>query len=80
MERTCRDAVLDAFTRLERRHGRTDFRLEDIVSETLSSDPQFKESTVRAHVTSRMCAEATPHHGTTYDDLTRVDWGIYRRR
>ncbi len=77
--RTCRDAVLDALSRLERRHGRSDFQLHEIVAETLAYDPRYKESTVRTHVTSRMCIEAPDHHASIYGDLTRVDRGIYRR-
>jgi hypothetical protein len=39
--------VLDAVGRLERRHGRQNLELHEIVTETLAQDPQFKESTVR---------------------------------
>ncbi len=78
--RTCRDAVLDAFSRLEQRHGRRDFQLDEIVAETVAYDPQYKKSTVRTHVTSRMCVDAPEHHASVYGDLTRVDRGIYRRR
>jgi hypothetical protein len=77
---TCRDAVLEAFDRLERRHGRTDFSLMEVVDEVRVSGSPYKESTVRTHVTSRMCADAPDHHGTTYDDLERLDRGLYRRR
>ena len=78
--RTCRDAVLDAFVRLECRHGRGNFQLEEVVAETLAEDPQYKESTVRTHVTSRMCVDAPDNHASVYPDLTRVDRGVYRRR
>lgn len=78
--RTCRDAVLDAFTRLERRHGRTTFQLEEVVAETLAHDRQYKESTVRTHVTSRMCVNAPENHASVYGDLIRVDRGMYRRQ
>jgi hypothetical protein len=80
MVRTCRVAVRDAFVRLERRHGRRDFDLADIVTETLAHDPQFAKSTVSTHVTSRLCANAPDHHGTVYADLERVGRGRYRRR
>ena len=80
MDRTCRDAVLDALVRLERRHGRNTFALADIVTETLAGDPTYAESTVRTHVTSRMCADAPDNHGTVYADLERVGRGQYRRR
>jgi hypothetical protein len=78
--RTCREAVLDAFMRLERRQGRRAFRVGEIVAETLAGDPQFKGSPVRTHGTSRMCADAPDHHAVTYDDLDRVGPGLYARR
>ncbi len=78
--RTCRDAVLDAMARLERRHGSNTFDLADIVAEALAADSRFAESTIRTHVSSRMCADAPDNHGTVYADLERVGRGRYRRR
>ena len=43
-------------------------------------DSTYSESTIRTHVTSRMCANAPDNHGTTYDDLVRVGRGLYRLR
>lgn len=76
---TCRDEVLAAFERLERRHGRRELDLADVVQEVLASSA-YKESTIRTHITSRMCAEAPANHGTVYADLERVGRGRYRRR
>ena len=75
----CRDEVLAAFERLERRHGRTAFDLVEVVQEVQAAGTGYRESTIRTHVTSRMCADAPDHHGTTYADLERVDRGRYRR-
>lgn len=75
----CRDEVLAAFERLERRHRRTDFELADVVAEVLASSTAYAESTIRTHITSRMCGDAPDHHSTTFDDLERVDRGVYRR-
>jgi hypothetical protein len=80
MAETCREAVLEAFDRLERRHGRADFSVEEVVSEVLAHTSDFTESTIRTHITSRMCAQAPKHHGTIYSDLDRVQRGRYRRR
>lgn len=77
---TCRDEVLAAFERLERRHGRKDFDLADVVQEVQASGSTYTESTIRTHVTSRMCSDAPDHHGTIYADLDRVESGRYRRR
>jgi hypothetical protein len=77
---TCRDEVLAAFERLERRHRRKVFDLSEVLQEVQASGSTYRESTIRTHVTSRMCVEAPDHHGTTYADLERVDRGRYRRR
>lgn len=76
---TCREHVLRAFERLENRHGRSDFELADIVTEVLALSSAYAESTIRTHITSRMCGNAPDHHATTFDDLERVDRGLYRR-
>ncbi len=38
---TCRDEVLAAFARLERRHGREDFELLEIVQEVLAHTDEY---------------------------------------
>lgn len=77
---TCREEVLAAFERLERRHSRDVFDLAEIVQEVLARTAAYKESTISTHVTSRMCADAPAHHGVVYADLERVGRGRYRRR
>lgn len=77
---TCRDEVLAAFGRLERRDGRADFQLAEIVQEVKSTGSSYRESTIRTHVTSRMCTDAPDNHATIYADLERVGPGRYRRR
>lgn len=77
---TCRDDVLAALKRLESRHGRSAFDLDEVVQEVAAGGSRYKESTIRTHVTSRMCSDAPDHHGTVYADLERVDRGRYRRR
>lgn len=62
--------------RLERRHGRSVFRLDEIVQEVLSVGAPFSEATIRTHIASRMCADAPVHHGTVYADLVRVGRGL----
>lgn len=41
---------------------------------------RYAESTIRTHVTSRMCASSPDHHGTTYGDFERLDRSHYRLR
>jgi len=75
---TCRDDVLDGMRRLEQRHNRRDFQLHEIVAEVLLFS-DFKESTIRTHITSRLCRDAPAHHADRYDNLERVGHGRYRR-
>jgi len=76
---TCRDEILAAFDRLERRHDRKVFDLDELVQEVEAPGSRYSASTIRTHITSRMCADAPDNHGTTYADLERVDRGRYRR-
>lgn len=80
MPQTCREAVLGAFERLERRNDRRSFDLYEVVQEVQAQTDAFAESTIRTHVTSVMCAQAPKNHGTVYSDLDRVARGRYRRR
>ena len=72
--------MLHAFERLERRHGRDEFNLHEVVQEVFAVGSNYRERTIRTHVTSRMCLNAPDHHGTVYQDLDRMDRGRYRRR
>jgi hypothetical protein len=76
---TCRVEVLAAMERLERRTGRTELALVDIVREVFAGGSALSESTIRTHVTSSMCIDAPPNHSTRYPDLRRTSRGIYQR-
>jgi hypothetical protein len=75
---TCRDEVLSAMRRLERRNGKKAFLLQDIVREVHAGGARYKESTIRTHVTSRMCVNAPKNHATVYRDLEKVGAGLYQ--
>jgi hypothetical protein len=78
-EDTCCDAVLLAMKNLERRTGRTEFQLYEIVREVRSVTQMYPEVTIRTQVSSVMCANAPVHHADHTDDLIRVSCGTYRR-
>lgn len=75
---TCRDEVIAAFESLARRHGRDTFSPAEIVDEMRRHGSRYRESTIRTHVVSRMCANAPDHHGVVYDDLERTGRGQYK--
>ncbi len=76
---TCKDAVLLAMTNLERRTDRTDFQLQEIVTEVQSLTKRYPGTTIRTQVGSVMCANAPVHHENHSNELTRVSHGWYRR-
>ena len=77
---TCRDEVIEAMVRLERRHGKVVFQLSEILKEVLTKTDQYKESTIRTHISAHMCAQAPVNAAVVYDDLDRVGWGLYKLR
>lgn len=77
---TCRDEILAAVQSILARSGGDTFTLEQVLHEMGKRDAGFKGSTIRTHVTSRMCASSPDHHAKVYDDFERVDRGVYRLR
>ena len=75
---TARDEILAAARALASRSPDGTFTVEQVVAALRGSD--YAESTIRTHVTSRMCADAADHHAKTYDDFKRLDRGLYRLR
>ena len=75
---TCRDEILETATRLMRRNGEDTFSLADLIAEMTSSGPSYQASTIRTHVTSRLCANVPDHHAVTYPDVEHVASGRYR--
>ena len=75
---TARDEVLAAARSLAARSEDGTFSLANVISELRRRRSAYEESTIRTHVTSKMCSNAPDHHDTVYDDLERVDRGRYR--
>ncbi len=75
---TAREQILAAIERISSGSSGT-FTVSEVLDELRAQGPRA-ESTVRTHITSRMCGDSPDHHGTTYDDLERVDRGVYRLR
>lgn len=76
---TARDQILVAIDHIRSRAGDT-FTVSDVLDELRAQGSDLAASTVRTHIASRMCGDSPDHHGTTYDDLERVDRGVYRLR
>jgi hypothetical protein len=72
--------ILTVARRLATRSPDGSFTLMQVIAELRRTGTQYTESTIRTHVTSRMCADFPDHHGTTYDDLERLNRGRCRLR
>lgn len=75
---TARDEILQVARLLATRSADGSFGVQEVVDEVRRQGIPYKESTIRTHVTSRMCANAPDHHPVTYSDFVRVDVGRYR--
>ncbi|MCW2862532.1 MAG: hypothetical protein JWP48_4240 [Actinoallomurus sp.] len=54
------------------------FTPAQVVTEMTRRGTGYAESTIRTMVTAHMCRNAPDNAGTTYDDLERIDRGVYR--
>ena len=77
---TCRSEILAVVPRLAARSSDGSFTVDDVVAELRGRGSRYRESTIRTHVASRMCANAPDNHAVVYDDLERIDDGRYRLR
>ena len=75
---TARDEVLAAARRLSGASTDGTFTAEDVLTLLHKDGTQYAASTIRTHISSRMCANAPDHHAIVYRDLVRVGDGRYR--
>lgn len=77
---TLRDDILDAARVVMARSGSDTFSVREIVAELQSRGTPYTAGSIRTHVVSRMCANAPAHHARVYNDLIRVERGLYKLR
>ncbi|SNT57507.1 hypothetical protein SAMN05216276_10674 [Streptosporangium subroseum] len=73
-----RREILEAIRVLLARSGGDTFTPAQVVAEMAHRGTGYAESTIRTMVISHMCRTAPDNAATTYDDLERVDRGVYR--
>lgn len=74
---TCREQILAAASQITKSKNSNEFTILEILNYLTQQNTQYKESTIRTHITSRMCSNAPSHHAVTYNDLTRIKPGVY---
>ncbi len=75
---TCRDEVLSCVQNIVHQTGHNEFTVQDVLEEMQAKGTSYKVTTIRTHITSKMCANAPDHHAVTYDDFERIGPGLYR--
>lgn len=75
---TCRDEILAAAGRLAVASPDGCFTIDDVVQAMARVGTSYSASTIRTHVSSRMCVNAPAHHATRYPDLVHDSHGRYR--
>ena len=75
---TCREEILKSVPQLLAQTGDSEFTVQELVDFMEDAGTGFAESTIRTHVTSRMCANAPDNHAVTYSDFVWVRHGVYR--
>jgi hypothetical protein len=76
---TARIEINKATQVLEVKTGRDTFSSKEIIRQVQSQTSEFRESTLRTHITSWMCVNTVTDHGGMYPDLVKVGHGLYRR-
>ncbi len=74
---TCRDEILDCAKEIADRRGTNEFTIAEIIECMERKGTKYPKSTIRTHISSRMCGNAPDHHAVTYDDLERTERGTY---
>jgi hypothetical protein len=74
---TCRDEILTAAKAIVSKTGKNAFSIGDILTEMHRRRTTYADSTIRTHITSRLCMSAPAHHAVRYEDLVRLDRGRY---
>lgn len=72
----CREEILAII----RKNGIKEFTPQEIIDCMRKKGTRYKDSTIITHITSRLCRDAPDNHAKTYDDLERVERGLYRLR
>ncbi|UQN05489.1 hypothetical protein [Deinococcus sp. QL22] len=75
---TCRDEILVTVNELVKDRTPKTFHLSELMDAMRAKNTRYLDSTIRTHVTSRMCQNTPKNHQTTYDDFERVGVGVYR--
>jgi hypothetical protein len=75
---TCRSEILSFMAGSAKHEVGRVFTVKEVVDGMMAAGTVYKPSTIRTHITSRMCANAPNNHAVTYHDVERIGKGTYR--
>ena len=75
---SCRGEILDCVQRITSQKGSNEFTIEEVLDGMTTRGTEYSVSTIRTHITSRLCVNAPAHHAVRYPDLERTARGTYR--
>lgn len=75
---TCRNEILMVAKSIVEKKGKNEFSMDEIIRKMDELNTHYKESSIRTHICSRMCTNAPKNHAIKYDDLYRIERGLYR--
>lgn len=73
---TCREPILAAAKQITQSKNQNEFTISEVLNYLTKQNTPYKESTIRTHITSKMCSNAPSNHAVTYNDLTRIKPGV----
>lgn len=77
---TCRDEILNSVREIIKAKGKNEFTAAEVIRAMQTKGTKFEASTIRTHISSKLCADAPDNHGKTYNDFERVGHGLYKRK
>jgi hypothetical protein len=75
---SCRNEILDCVHRITSQKGADEFTVQEVLDCMRIRGAGYRDSTIRTHITSRLCVNAPKHHAVRYPDLERTAPGTYR--
>lgn len=77
---TCREEIIRCANEIVSRKGRNEFTILEVVDCMHQKHTRYTESTIRTHISSKLCISAPQNHAKVYSDFERLDHGLYRWR
>lgn len=74
---TCREQILIAVQHIITAKNQNEFTISEILQYLKEQNSPYKESTIRTHISSRMCSNAPKYHAITYNDFTHIKPSVY---